>query len=53
MVKFEEAMARKMKNIFVCRACNSKIRAPNLKVSQGKVTCRKCSSTKLRIKRKK
>ncbi|MFH1276274.1 MAG: 50S ribosomal protein L40e [Candidatus Woesearchaeota archaeon] len=53
MVKFEEAIARKMKNIFVCRLCKSKIRAPSLKVSQGKVKCRKCSATKLRPKRKK
>jgi len=53
MVKFEEANARKLKNIFVCRICKSKIRAPSLKVSQGKVKCRNCKSRKLRPKRKK
>ncbi len=53
MVKFEEAAARIMKDIFVCRNCKSKTRAPSLKVSQGKVSCRKCSSKKLRPKRKK
>lgn len=53
MVKFEEANVRIMKNIFVCRVCKSKIRAPSLKVSQGKVKCRNCSSAKLRPKRKK
>ncbi|MBI2112624.1 50S ribosomal protein L40e [Candidatus Woesearchaeota archaeon] len=53
MVKFEEAMARRMRNVFVCRFCKSKIRAPSLKVSQGKVKCRKCNGKKLRPKRKK
>ena len=53
MVKFEEAQARLMKNIFVCRNCKSKVRTPSLKVSQGKARCRKCTSKKLRPKRKK
>ncbi|MEK6901185.1 MAG: 50S ribosomal protein L40e [Nanoarchaeota archaeon] len=53
MVKFEQAQARMMKNIFVCRNCNSKLRAPSLKVSQGKVRCRKCNYTKLKPKRRK
>ncbi|MDP3639889.1 MAG: 50S ribosomal protein L40e [Nanoarchaeota archaeon] len=53
MVKFEEAAARLIKNVFVCRNCKAKIRAPSLKVSQGKVKCRKCTSQKLRPKRKK
>ncbi|MEW5896167.1 MAG: 50S ribosomal protein L40e [Nanoarchaeota archaeon] len=51
--KFEEALNRNIKNVFVCRICKSKIRAPSLKVSQGKVKCRKCDSRKLRPKRKK
>ena len=53
MVKFEEAGQRKIKGIFVCRRCKAKIRAPSLKVSQGKISCRKCSSKALRPKRKK
>ncbi len=53
MVKFEEASARILKNIFVCRVCKTKIRAPSLKVSQGKVKCRACNARKLRPKRKK
>ena len=53
MVKFEEANARKMKNIFVCRVCKSKIRASSLKVSQQKISCRKCKGKVLRPKRKK
>jgi len=47
MVKFEEAGARLLKNIFVCRSCKAKVRAPSLKVSQGKVKCRSCTSRKL------
>tara|TARA_Y100000310_G_C20265345_1_gene615535 strand:- start:115 stop:276 length:162 start_codon:yes stop_codon:yes gene_type:complete len=53
MAKFEEAIARKQKNIFVCRTCKSKTRVPSLKVAQKKASCRKCSSKKLRPKRKK
>jgi ribosomal protein L40E len=53
MAKFDEAIERKQKNIFVCKKCKSKIRAPSLKVAQDKINCRKCSSKKLRPKRKK
>jgi len=53
MGKFEEAGERTMKNIFVCKVCKSKIRAPSLKVSQGQISCRKCKARKLRPKRKK
>ena len=53
MAKFEEANARLFQNIFICKRCKSKIRAPTLKVLAGKISCRKCSSKALRIKRKK
>lgn len=53
MVKFAEAEARKFHNIFVCKKCSAKIRAPNLKVLAGKVSCRKCGSKSLRTMRKK
>ncbi|MBI2668917.1 50S ribosomal protein L40e [Candidatus Woesearchaeota archaeon] len=46
-------MMRKFRDIFVCRRCKSKLRAPSLKVSQGKIVCRKCGFTRLRPKRKK
>jgi ribosomal protein L40E len=52
MVKFEEATARKLKDVFVCRICKAKLRAPSLKVSQKKVSCRHCNSKKLRPKRR-
>jgi len=53
MGKFPEAAARLLDNIFVCRRCKRKIRATNLKVLQGSVTCRKCAGKKLRPARKK
>ncbi len=53
MVKFEEAEARLFKNIFVCKKCKRKMRAPSLKVSAGKINCRTCSSKALRTVRKK
>lgn len=53
MVKFPEAEARKFRNVFVCKVCKTKLRAPNLKVIQGKISCRKCGSYALRPVRKK
>ena len=53
MTKFAEAENRKMKGVFVCRKCKSKIRASSMKVSAGKVSCRKCGASVLRPKRKK
>lgn len=53
MVKFPEADARIFRNIFVCKKCKTKIRASNMKVIQGKVSCRNCGSKALRAVRKK
>ena len=53
MAKFDEAVARKFLNIFVCRRCKSKVRAPNLKVIAGKISCRSCGGKALKPKRKK
>ncbi|PIN80397.1 50S ribosomal protein L40e [Candidatus Woesearchaeota archaeon CG10_big_fil_rev_8_21_14_0_10_32_9] len=53
MGKFPEAAARLLDNLFVCRRCKSKIRATNLRVLSGKISCRKCASTTLRPVRKK
>ncbi|HLD56834.1 MAG TPA: 50S ribosomal protein L40e [archaeon] len=50
--KFPEAEGRLFTRVFVCRQCNSKIRADSLKVRSGQVKCRKCNSTKLRPKHK-
>jgi len=53
MVTFPEAQERLYKNIFVCRKCKSKIRAPTIKVIKGIINCRKCKSKALRPIRKK
>lgn len=55
MAKFAEANNRLFKNIFVCRSCKRKVRAPIMKVLAGVVTCRKCKakSSNLRVVRKK
>lgn len=53
MVKFPEAEARLFRNKFVCRKCKSVVRATNMKVLAGKVSCRKCGAKVLRTKRKK
>ncbi|MBD3313345.1 50S ribosomal protein L40e [Candidatus Woesearchaeota archaeon] len=53
MAKFPEANARLFHNIFVCKRCKSKIRAPNIKVIEGEIKCRKCNNKTLRPKRKK
>jgi len=53
LVKFAEAEARKIRNIFVCKKCSTKIRAQNIKIIQGKVKCRRCQSKKFRAVRKK
>jgi len=53
MVKFPEAHARKFVNIFVCKKCKTKIRAPNIKIIQEKIKCRRCNSKAFRAVRKK
>jgi len=46
-----EAYNRLFVNVFVCKNCNSKIRARIEHVLAGKVKCRKCKSKALRPKR--
>jgi len=53
MVKFPEAEARLFRGIFICRKCKSRIRTSNMKVLQGKISCRKCGSDELRAIKKK
>ena len=52
-MKFPEAEARLFKNVFVCRKCKSKVRAPMIKVLAKKVSCRRCGSKALKPVRKK
>ena len=53
MVKFPEAEARKLKNVFVCKNCKAKTRAPNMKITAGKISCRGCGQKVFRPVRKK
>lgn len=53
MVKFKEAEARKFHRVFVCKKCKQKLRAPNLKVIEGRITCKTCGSHAFRPVRKK
>ena len=53
MAKFPEAEARIFHNMFVCKKCKTKRKAPIAKVLQGKISCRKCGSKALRTVRKK
>lgn len=53
MAKFAEAEARLFKNVFVCKDCKTKLKAPVLSVKEGKVKCRNCKSRSLRTVRKK
>lgn len=53
MAKIPEAQARLYRNVFVCKRCKTKVRAPNIKILQGKIKCRRCSSHAFRAVRKK
>ncbi len=52
-VKIPEAVNRLFKNVFVCKKCQSKIRAKPLSVLEGKVKCRKCGKKAFRPLKKK
>ena len=53
MAKIPEASNRLFKNIFVCKKCQSKIRADPQKILKGKVKCRKCAKNSFRPLKKK
>ena len=53
MVKFHEADVRKFRNVFICRKCKTKIKSPSAKITQGKVSCRRCRSKYFKAVRKK
>ena len=53
MAKIQEATNRLFKNVFVCKNCQSKIRADAQKILKSKVRCRKCKKIAFRpLKRK-
>ncbi|MBI4451643.1 hypothetical protein HY642_06735 [Candidatus Woesearchaeota archaeon] len=53
MVRFPEAAERLFRNKFVCRRCKAVVKSPNMKIIQGKVSCRGCGYDKFKAKRKK
>ena len=53
MGKIPEAQNRLFKNIFVCKKCQSKVRADAQKILKGKVRCRKCGKDAFRPLKKK
>ncbi|MGA2130305.1 MAG: MJ0042-type zinc finger domain-containing protein [Candidatus Pacearchaeota archaeon] len=48
MAKIPEATTRLFKNVFVCKNCQTKIRADPQKIMRGKVRCRKCGKKAFR-----
>jgi|TARA_Y100000310_G_scaffold343874_1_gene453620 predicted Zn finger-like uncharacterized protein len=53
MAKIPEAQNRIFKNVFVCKKCQTKIKANPIRILEGKVKCRKCKKRALRPLRKK
>jgi len=53
MGKIPEVQNRLFKNIFVCKKCQSKVRADAQKILKGKVRCRKCGKDAFRPLKKK
>lgn len=51
--KVPAAQNRLFRNIFICKVCKHRMRVDPLKVMSGKVKCRKCKSSDLRVVRKK
>jgi len=46
--KIPEAHKRMYDNVFVCKNCKSKIRADPRKITESKISCRKCGGKKFR-----
>jgi len=53
MAKILEAQNRLFKNVFVCKNCQSKIKADPQKILKGKIKCRKCNKKAFRTLKKK
>ncbi len=53
MAKILEATNRLYKNVFVCKACQNKLRSDPQKILKGKVKCRKCGKKAFRPLKKK
>ena len=53
MAKIIEAQNRLFKNVFVCKNCQSKLKADPQKILKRKIKCRKCKKTAFRPLKKK
>jgi hypothetical protein len=53
MAKIPEAQNRIFKNVFVCKNCQTKIKADSQKILKGNVRCRKCKKRTFRPLKKK
>ncbi|MEE9525978.1 MAG: 50S ribosomal protein L40e [Candidatus Woesearchaeota archaeon] len=53
MAKIPEAEKRLFKNIFICRKCKTKVRANPMKISERRISCRRCNCKDFKPVRKK
>ncbi len=53
MAKIPEAQNRLFKNVFVCKKCQSKMKAKPIQILEGKVKCRNCGKKAFRPVKKK
>ncbi|MEX0932558.1 MAG: hypothetical protein WDZ77_00450 [Candidatus Pacearchaeota archaeon] len=53
MAKILEAQNRLFKNVFVCKKCQTKVKATPVRILEGKVKCRKCKKAAFRPIKKK
>jgi DNA-directed RNA polymerase subunit RPC12/RpoP len=51
--KIPIAQQRMFANVYVCKNCNKKVRAPSVRVVAGKISCPRCKSRAFRPIRKK
>ena len=49
MAKFDAAIGRLFRRIFVCKKCKSKIRTDGSRVLAGAVKCRTCQGKAFRV----
>jgi ribosomal protein L40E len=52
MAKIPEATERLFQNVFVCKRCKTKIKAPSIKIIAKKIACRKCGGKSFRAIKK-
>ncbi|HIH15151.1 MAG TPA: hypothetical protein HA360_04585 [Nanoarchaeota archaeon] len=49
MAKFEAAIGRLFRRVFVCKKCKQKVRTDGSRVLAGSVKCRKCQGKSFRV----